>query len=455
MNSEKDEFKTRIKQLEEKLNLHEKTLCFNELYYTITESEIVKAISKIKLNKSPGLDNITNNMIKNSQTTLLQCFMKTFNACLSNGTYPALLYKSKDMNDPNNYRGLTITSAIGKLFNRIMNTRLDNFLIKNKIIDDCQIGFTKKARTSDHMFVLKTIIDKYCNNASGRVYACFVDFQKAFDKVIHCGIKLKLLEIGVGTRFYNIIKSMYAVSKSCIKINSKLTDSFPTLLGVKQGDNLRPNPFKIFINNLVDYLKNSSDPVVLNNRSLHCLMYADDVILLSTTSTGLQNKIDILNKYCQDWCLDVNINKTKVLIFNKAGRLISHNFMFNDNSLECVNKYKYLGIYFCASGSFSYAQSELCKKALKAYCKLSKDFLSLHPSVKTSLHVFDHTIKPILLYGCEVWGMFNPFSSKFRNGIDSLDKIYNKLLAEKLHLKFCKFILGVHSKTTNIAALSE
>lgn len=184
-------------------------------------------------------------------------------------------------------------------------------------------------------------------------------------------------------------------------------------------------------------------------------MYADDVILLSTTSTGLQNKIDILNKYCQDWCLDVNINKTKVLIFNKAGRLISHNFMFNDNSLECVNKYKYLGIYFCASGSFSYAQNELYKKALKAYFKLSKDFLSLHPSVKTSLHVFDHTIKPILLYGCEVWGMFNPFSSKFRNGIDSLDKIYNKLLAEKLHLKFCKFILGVHSKTTNIAALSE
>lgn len=178
MNSEKDEFKTRIKQLEEKLNLHEKTLCFNELDYTITESEIVKAISKIKLNKSPGLDNITNNMIKNSQTTLLQCFMKTFNACLSNGTYPAQwsegyitpLYKSKDMNDPNNYRGLTITSAIGKLFNRIMNTRLDNFLIKNKIIDDCQIGFTKKVQTSDHMFVLKTIIDKYCNNASGRVY---------------------------------------------------------------------------------------------------------------------------------------------------------------------------------------------------------------------------------------------------------------------------------------------
>jgi hypothetical protein len=58
------------------------------------------------------------------------------------------------------------------------------------------------------MFVLKTIIDKYCNNATGRLYACFVDFQKAFDTVIHCGIKLKLLEIGVSTLFYNVIKKI-------------------------------------------------------------------------------------------------------------------------------------------------------------------------------------------------------------------------------------------------------
>ena len=66
----------------------------------------------------------------------------------------------------------------------------------------------------------------------------------------------------------------------------------------------------------------------------------------------------------------------------------------------------------------------------------------LNPSVKTSMHVFDHTIKPILLYGCEVWGMFNPFTSKFRNGLLTFHQIYDKCQAEKLHLKFCKYILG-------------
>ena len=62
-------------------------------------------------------------------------------------------------------------------------------------------------------------------------------FQKAFDTVIHTGIKLKLLEIGVGTFFYNIIKNMYVASKSCIKVNNEITDYFETKLGVKQGDN--------------------------------------------------------------------------------------------------------------------------------------------------------------------------------------------------------------------------
>ena len=127
-------------------------------------------------------------------------------------------------------------------------------MTNNKIIDDSQIGFTRKARTSDHMFILKCIIDKYCNSSTGRVFACFVDFQKAFDTVIHTGIKIKLLTIGVGSNFYNIIKSMYLNSKTAIKIGDEITESFGIKLGVKQGDNLSPNLFKVFINNLPDYL---------------------------------------------------------------------------------------------------------------------------------------------------------------------------------------------------------
>ena len=65
------------------------------------------------------------------------------------------------------------------------------------------------------------------------------------------------------------------------------------------------------------------------------------------------------------------------------------------------------------------------------------------------------TIKPIALYGCEIWGTFNSNTARFRNGTVSPDRIYSNLIGEKLHTKFCKFILGVHKKTTNFAVLSE
>ena len=120
------------------------------------------------------------------------------------------------------------------------------------------------------MFIIKCIIDSYCKTKDGKVYVCFVDFQKAFDTVIHTGIKIKLLSIGVGSKFYEIIKNMYEVSKSCVKLQNHIlvTGHFPINLGVKQGDNLRPNLFKIFINDLPDYIEDSIDPILFNNKPL-------------------------------------------------------------------------------------------------------------------------------------------------------------------------------------------
>ena len=441
----------------------EKTISFNELDFLISSAEISEAISCLKCNKSPGLDNISNHMIKYGQTALLPCLKNIFNACLSHGLYPkswgegyiTVIHKTGDTADTNNYRGITITSAIGKLFNSILNRRLDLFLKKYNIINDCQIGFSKKARTSDHMFILRTLFESYCSKGE-RLYACFIDFRKAFDTVIHEGIKFKLLQTGIGTKFYNVIKSMYSVSRSCIKLNNELTETFPIKLGVKQGDNLSPNLFKIFINDLPNYFSCITDGIVqLGEKNIHCLLYADDVVLLSKSSTGLQQRLHCLEQFCKEWCLDVNISKTKILIFNKAGRHLKENFTLATKPLECVTSYKYLGIHFTASGAFSLAQDELYKKATKALFKLQKEFLSLNPSVKTALHVFDHTIKPIILYGSEIWGAVNTTTARFRNRSVQLDELYTKSPCEKLHLKFCRYILGVNNKSTKFAVLSE
>ena len=121
-------------------------------------------------------------------------------------------------------------------------------------------------------------------------------------------------------------------------------------------------------------------------------MYADNVVILSESAAGLQIKLRKLEAYCTDWCLDVNIGKTKIIIFNKAGRLIKSAFTFQNETTECVKSYQYLGLYFSASGSFSYAKSELDNIGLKVYFKFCKNILNLHPSIRTSLYVCGHTV---------------------------------------------------------------
>ena len=153
--------------------------------------------------------------------------------------YISPIFKSDDPADPNNYRGTTITSNLVKVFNNVLNTRLDSFLTEHNLIHPSQVGFTKHARTSDHCFIVKClihnnyIVDKYCtcSTKEGRLYACFIDFQKAFDSVIHCGLTLKLLQLNVGCKFYNIINNMYSKSEACVKTGDLLTASFPIKLG--------------------------------------------------------------------------------------------------------------------------------------------------------------------------------------------------------------------------------
>ena len=135
--------------------------------------------------------------------------------------------------------------------------------------------------------------------------------------------------IGIKGLFYNIVKIMYTDNFLRLKIGNGMTDEFSSEIGVRHGDTLSPNLFKIFINDIVDAFDKDCDGATLGKYQLNCLMYAADVILISESERGLQNCLKKLEDYCDMWCLDININKTKTIIFNKSGKLLNYNFNFN------------------------------------------------------------------------------------------------------------------------------
>lgn len=457
LNSDKTPNEDKLR-IAEKLNVLEKETIFNELDYTITKNEISKAIKSLKNSKATGLSQISNEMIKYSQCHILPSVHKLFNLIFSQGIYPESwgvsyinpLHKSGTKTDPANFRGISIGDNLGKLFNQVLNNRLSKFLADRNLIRPEQTGFIEGCRTSDHMFVLKTLLQKYVLGESKPLYCCFVDFKKAFDSVSHAHLLYKLKKYGIGSKFYTILKSMYTISNSCVKINNVRTNFFHCEVGVRQGDNLSPNLFNMFVNDLPSYFDASCEPLNLYSKSINCLLYADDVVLLSSSAAGLQKCLDKLDNFTNDWRMTVNLKKTKVLVFNKSGRKSNIEFKYKNEVIENVQTYKYLGIIFSSSGTFSYAKEDLYKKGFKAYFKIRRSFHNVTPNAKILMHIFNHTIRPILLYGSEVWGAFTS-----NNTEKFIKKEIDSLILEKLHTKFCKYSLGVRVRTSNDGSRGE
>ena len=392
------------------------------------------------------MDMISNEMLKYGGSVMLKPLEKLFNFILDSGvfrrswneSYLVLIYKSGNRLDPSNYRGISITSNLGKLFNRIIHTRLLEFVNSMSLISENQVGFKENCRTSDHLFSVKTIIDHY---KSKKVYAAFIDLRKAFDTVWRLGLFYKLLESNISQKMFDILFSMYSNTVSRIKFSDGLSDIFSSECGVKQGDVLSPILFNIFIDGIVKDLKNGKcDPVQVNDVHVNCLLYADDIVIFSESKSGLQNSLDILNNYCSNWKLQVNIDKSKVLIFNSNGKPQGNDFTINGNIIQIVPKYCYLGVMLKCNGKFNLATNVLIEKARKACFKM-KRIIGFDNPCKLLEKLFDAIVLPVLLYCSEIWGV--DLSS---NDISNI---------EKFHIKFIKDILGVHCKTSNAGCLAE
>ena len=139
----------------------------------------------------------------------------------------------------------------------------------NNIMRHEQIGFVKKSRPADHLFVLKAIIDNYTNQGK-KIFTCFVDFSKAFDSVWRNGLFYKLIKYGADNSWVKLIKNMYEKTKQCIKINNTKSREFKTYKGVRQGCILSPKLFNIFINDIPSIFDDKCNPISLGPEKLNC-----------------------------------------------------------------------------------------------------------------------------------------------------------------------------------------
>ena len=427
-----------------------------EINQDITIDEIKKCIKKLKNNKAAGVDLILNEFLKNIPHELLDLMTIFFNKILALGHVPVEwtlglikpLYKGKGPRDnSDNYRGITLLSCIGKLFTSILNDRITKFLEENELLGEEQAGFRSGYSTIDHIFVLHTLISIY-QGQKRKVYCAFVDYKKAFDLIDRSSLWSKLLAHRINGKVFQVIKNMYENAKSCVALGNDQSEYFTCNIGVRQGENLSPILFALYLNDFQDFLsknyaglpgitnKLKDDPLNLYVK-LFSLLYADDTIILAETPEELQKGLNALNEYCKKWSLTVNTEKTKVVIFSRGKVRKIPKFTYNSSEIEVVDEYNYLGCKFNFNNKFTKAKNNLINHARRALFSLNHKSYDLDLPVDIQCELFDQMIVPILLYGCEIWGFEN-----------------NSAL-ENFHMKFCKKTLGVHKYTPNCIVLCE
>ena len=456
---------SRLDEIKKELNLEKNRVNQNTMdtiNNLITEKESITATKNLKNKKSPGHDSVTNEMIKSTISEMSPLLLKTFNYVLDTGIFPdswktgcnVPIYKSGCPTNPNNYRGITLTSTLGKLFCQILNTRICNYLEENDLYTNKQAGFRKNMRTSDQIFVINSLINEITKDKNSRLYCCFVDFSKAFDNVCHEAMLLKLAKIGIKGKCFDIIENMY--SNACINVGY-YDESMPSIKikkGVHQGNNLSPTLFNVFVNDIPEKLKDNDSPF-LEHEQISCLLYADDLAILSTTKLGLQNKLNILEKYCDAWGLEINNNKTKIIVFAKQNPKTPFHFHFGTTLISVVDSYKYLGIVLHKNGTFTETENHLHNQSRKATFALKNILFGTELNPEIILKLYDALITPITTYAAETWFPYS-FNSKYENTNALFDKYFSKnFLCEKIHVDFCRYILGMNKKSMVGPVLAE
>ena len=423
-----------------------------------TLDNILKAIAKLKNNKACGLDIILNEYLKISVDVLAPLLVKLFNIILDTGNVPIdwtvgiiqPIYKNKGSDeDPNNFRGITLLSCLGKLFTALLNERLYTFLVVNGYLGSEQNAFRPAYSTMDSIFLLKMIIDFYAFKKK-RLYCAFIDFEKAFDTINRRSLWSKIIANGINGKILRVIMNLYANAKSCVRKEGKLSEMFSSSVGVRQGENLSPLLFAIYVNDLKTSMSSCYDGLPTMKKcfltqmgenseweDLFVLLYADDTVILAESEDQLQKAITGMYNYCKKWQLRVNIKKSKVMVFSRGVIRKKPKIMYNNNLLDVCNEFVYLGIKLNCNGSLKKGLEYLSHQANNAMFSLLSKVRKLSLTIDTAMHLFECTVLPIILYGCEIWG---------HEDIKA---------ANTLYLRFYKILLGLKKSSNTCLILGE
>jgi endonuclease/exonuclease/phosphatase family metal-dependent hydrolase len=369
----------------------------------VDENGVTALLLKLNSNKSQGPDRIPPIFLKETAHIISPILTQLFQQSLCCGHLPkdwktaniTPIFKKGDKRKPINYRPISLTSQVGKLFEHIIASQITNFLDKHNIISQYQHGFRKNHSCDSQ--ILSIIHDWASRLDRGEeVAAVALDFSKAFDTVPHRRLLAKLEHIGISGDLLAWMSAFLRGRDQRVVLNGACSPWLPVRSGVPQGSVLGPLLFLIYINDLGDQCES---PLRL---------FADDALLYHKHTTKedelqIQNDIKQLEKWSQKWLLNFNVAKCAHLEVrsSKESTCDAFSLQLQDKEITKADSIKYLGLTIGSNLSWSTHIHNICTTANQKLGILKRNFYRAPTRTKELL--YKSIVRPTLEYCAPVW----------------------------------------------------
>jgi len=375
----------------------------------LLREEIEAAIKSMKDSKAAGVDGIPAEFWKALGDRGTEELVRLCQDMYETGKWPAdftrlvfiPLEKKENAVECEDHRTISLICHASKILLKVLTKRIE--ARAKDFLSEGQFGFRSGVGTRDAIGVMRMLYER-CLDHGNDLYICYIDFEKAFDRV-RWDIMMKVLkELSVDWRDRRMIKDLYMRQEAVVRLESGDTEPGVIGRGVRQGCPLSPLLFSIYAESMMkDALDNIEEGVLVGGRLLKDVRFADDQAMVSSTSEGLQRLMDGLVKVSEECGMKVNIKKTKAMVISKTGHKIV-DIKIGQHKVEQVQQFKYLGATVTEDGRCE--QEIKCRIAMakQAYTK-RKNILASKMCLSLRKRLVRALVWPVLLYGSETWTM--------------------------------------------------
>ena len=239
------------------------------------------------------------------------------------------------------------------------------------------------------------------------MFAAFIDFRKAYDRVDRAKMWQCLEGMGFSGRVTDFIRATYKDMSGEVKVGEVLSEPFGMTCGLRQGCVLSPLLFSLYINSLVEKLKAAGVGVECRGRLVSALLYADDAVLFAKDKEGMRVSLGVLSEWCKQWAVEINVDKCGVMHMRRRGvKRTGEKFHVDSKRIEVVEEYKYLGCVINEQLGSRRMVEERAKAGARALSEWLRKCRVAVGEVRgeTFVKLMEMLVGSVLMYGAEVWG---------------------------------------------------